>query len=111
LNALKTPIDRNRDSWLSFSCRSQSLPPLRTRRGDKQESFDMENISPQTPASAPAFAPLVPACAAHGISRTVAFELSAAGLLDTFLIGKRRYVYMDSLRTLPERLKAEGGAK
>ncbi len=71
----------------------------------------MENISPQSLANAPAFAPLVPTCAAHGISRTVAFELAASGKLDTFLIGKRRYVYIESLRTLPERLKAEGGAE
>jgi len=104
-------LDRNRDTCRNFSYRSQSLPSLRTRRGDTQENFDMENISPQSPASTPAFAPLVPACATHGISRTVAFELSAAGLLDTFLIGKRRYVHMDSLRTLPDRLKAQGGAQ
>ena len=44
------------------------------------------------------------ACKAHGISRSVAFELARNGTLHTFLIGKRRYVYMDSLRTLPDRL-------
>lgn len=64
----------------------------------------MAHLSPQSPTSAPAFAPLVTACAAHGISRTVAYELSASGLLDTFLIGKRRYVHLDSLHTLPDRL-------
>lgn len=61
----------------------------------------------------PAYRPLVEACEEHGISRTVAFELSRKGLLDTFTIGKRRYVRMDSLHTLPERLAAndaEGGA-
>jgi hypothetical protein len=56
----------------------------------------------------PAFAPLVEACKAHGISRTVAFELAASGALRTFRIGTRRYVHLDSLRTLPERLANPG---
>lgn len=52
----------------------------------------------------PEFLPLVDACKAHGISRSVAFELSRDGVLRTFLIGSRRYVYTESLRTLPERV-------
>lgn len=64
----------------------------------------METLAP------PTYAPLVTACAAHGISRTVAYELISAGKLKSFTIGKRRYVYLDSLRTLPERL-AEESAK
>ncbi|UGB39718.1 hypothetical protein [Frateuria soli] len=59
----------------------------------------------------PAFLPLVEACRQHGIGRTKAFELAAAGTLETFTIGSRRYVRLDSLRALPERLKAEGGAQ
>lgn len=62
----------------------------------------------------PAFLPLVEGCKAHGISRTVAFELTKSGLLDTFTIGTRRYVKLESLHTLPERLsvhKAKAGAK
>jgi hypothetical protein len=55
-----------------------------------------------------AFGPLVETCKAHGISRTVAFELAASGALKTFRIGTRRYVHMDSLRTLPERLANQG---
>lgn len=54
-----------------------------------------------------AFAPLVEACRDHGISRTVAFELAAKGHLDTFAIGRRRYVRLESLRTLPDRIGAE----
>lgn len=50
------------------------------------------------------YAPLVDACKAHGISRTVSFALCKAGLLENFRIGKRRYCYLESLRTLPERL-------
>lgn len=57
----------------------------------------------------PSFAPLVDACKAHGISRTVSFELSKKGLIETFSIGKRRYVYLESLRTLPQRLTERGG--
>lgn len=56
----------------------------------------------------PAFGPLVEECAKHGISRTVAFELAAGRQLDTFKLGTRRYVLLDSLRTLPERLKTSG---
>lgn len=52
----------------------------------------------------PTYQQLIPACAAHGISRTVAFQLVKDGLLTTFKIGKARYVYLESLRTLPERL-------
>jgi len=49
---------------------------------------------------------LVAACAERDISRTVAYELIYKGLLDSFLIGRRRYVYLDSLDTLPQRLTA-----
>ena len=51
------------------------------------------------------YGPLVEVCIAHGISRTVAFELSDKKLLDTFKIGVRRYVYLESVRTLPQRLQ------
>jgi hypothetical protein len=47
---------------------------------------------------------MVDACAEHGISRTVAFELVRDGLLETFTIGTRRYVMLASLRDLPKRL-------
>lgn len=57
----------------------------------------------------PAYRPLVEACDEHGISRTVAFDLAKKGLLDTFRLGTRRYVRLESLRTLPERLPAVGG--
>lgn len=57
----------------------------------------------------PLYRPLVEACRDHGISRTVAFELARKGLLETFTIGVRRYVYLASLKTLPERLAAAGG--
>ena len=56
----------------------------------------------------PSFGPLVEVCNAFGISRTVAFELAADGLLDTFKLNARRYVYIDSVRTLPQRISEEG---
>lgn len=57
----------------------------------------------------PTYQPLVPGCRAFGIARSKAFELAKSGKLETFKIGARRYVYLDSLRTLPERLAmAEG---
>jgi hypothetical protein len=62
-----------------------------------------------TPRPRP-FAGLVEAATARGISRTVAYALVARGLLDVFSIGRRRYVYIDSLDTLGERL-SEGDHK
>ena len=59
------------------------------------------------PHETPTYRPLVTACAEHGICRSVAVELAKSGLLATFTIGTRRCVYLDSLRTLPERLAAE----
>lgn len=47
---------------------------------------------------------LVDVCKAYGISRTNAFKYASEGLLETFMIGNRRYVYIDSVQTLPERL-------
>lgn len=55
----------------------------------------------------PTYSPLVKACLAHGIGRNTAFELARSGKLETFRIGSRRFVYTESLRTLPERLAAE----
>lgn len=57
-----------------------------------------------------AFASLVETCREYGISRTIAFELAARGDLETFTIGRRRYVKLESLRTLPERLAAREAA-
>jgi hypothetical protein len=56
------------------------------------------------------YAPLVSTCRAFGIGRTRAFEYAKSGALRTTTIGTRRYVYLESVRTLPERLAATGGA-
>lgn len=61
--------------------------------------------------SEPAFGPLVEECAKHGISRSVAYELVASGHLETFKIGARRYVLVESLRSLPGKLARQGDGK
>ncbi len=48
---------------------------------------------------------LVKEAARRDISRSAAFELARIELLETFKIGARRYVYLDSLDTLPQRMK------
>ena len=55
------------------------------------------------------FRPFIPECTKRGIGKTKAYELANAGLIDTFTIGTKRYVLLDSLLTLPERLKDAGG--
>ncbi|MBS0576069.1 MAG: helix-turn-helix domain-containing protein [Proteobacteria bacterium] len=65
----------------------------------------------QTAPHEPAFAPFIEACRAHGIAKTTAYELLSDGLLETFRIGRRRYVRLESLRALPDRLAAEAKAE
>lgn len=55
----------------------------------------------------PSYAPLVLACALHGIGRTTAFQLARDGQLDTFKIGARTFVTLESLATLPGRMRGE----
>lgn len=50
------------------------------------------------------FGPFIPECVKRGIGKTRAYELADAGDLETFLIGSKRYVYIDSLLTLPQRM-------
>lgn len=64
--------------------------------------------APPDPTPIPVyFAPLVKACAAQGISRSRAYKLMQQGMLTTFSINSSRYVMMDSLRSLPERLGSQ----
>ena len=51
------------------------------------------------------FLPFVETCEEHGISRTAAYRLADRGLIETFTLGRRRYVVMESLRTLPDRMR------
>ena len=61
-------------------------------------------------ACEPTYGPLVESAQSFGICRSVAFALAREGKLDTFTIGTRRYVVLESLRTLPERLAANDAA-
>lgn len=54
------------------------------------------------------YGPLVAVCKAHGISRTNAFKLSNSGMLKTFIYNGRRYVTLQSMRELPQRLDLVG---
>lgn len=51
------------------------------------------------------FGPFIPECSKRGLGKTKAYELANAGLLETFPIGSKRYIYLDSLLTLPRRLQ------
>jgi hypothetical protein len=59
----------------------------------------------------PTYRPLADVLPEYGISRTRGFELARLGLLDTFTIGRRRYVYIESMQTLHERIKDYEGHK
>ena len=50
------------------------------------------------------FGGLVEECAARDIGRSKAFQLVRDGYLDTFKIGRRTYVKLDSLDSLPDQL-------
>lgn len=50
------------------------------------------------------FRPFIPECTKRGIGKNTAYNLANNGLLETFLIGRKRYIYLDSIETLPERL-------
>lgn len=51
------------------------------------------------------YGPFVKECAKRGLGRTRAYALANAGLLETDHVGKTRIVYLDSLLSLPQRLK------
>ena len=55
------------------------------------------------------YRPFVPACRKRGFGKTLAYRYASAGLLETFTIGKKRYVYLDSLLTLPQRAARADG--
>lgn len=67
--------------------------------------MNLESASPRP------FEAMVPACAKRGIGRTVAFDLQRKGLIETFHIGSKSYVFIDSLDTLHERLPKRAAVK
>jgi hypothetical protein len=57
----------------------------------------------------PTYAELVKECERWDICRTKAFDYARRGLIDTFVMGRKRYVVIASLESLPERLRAAQG--
>lgn len=51
------------------------------------------------------YGPFVKECAKRGLGKTRAYALANAGLLDFGYVGRSRIVYLDSLLTLPQRMK------
>ena len=58
----------------------------------------------------PTYGPLVESCAAYGIKRSRAHEYAKNGLISTFTMGRKRYVYLSSLDSLPERIAASSSS-
>lgn len=54
------------------------------------------------------FAPMIKAGEDRGITRTNMYEMARRNMIETFKIGRTRYVMLDSLRSLPERADANG---
>lgn len=54
------------------------------------------------------FRPFVEECARVGLGRSKSYQLAAEGLIETVLIGRRRFVYLDSLYSLPQRIGKDG---
>jgi hypothetical protein len=51
------------------------------------------------------YGPFVKECAKRGIGKSKAYQLANDGFLATDYVGKTRVVYLDSLLSLPQRLK------
>ena len=56
----------------------------------------------------PKFYPFIKACKAHGIGKSAAYKLLEEGALETFMIGPRRYVVLESLYALSQKIKNKG---
>ena len=101
---------------VSVANRSKKLPAAIHASSASQTQpspfgFTDETVTPPTNQfRSPEYGELVAECARWGIRRTKAFELSRLKLIDTFSIGRKKYVMLESLATLPARLSA-GGAK
>lgn len=52
----------------------------------------------------PTYGLLTETCRAFGIARTQAFAYARTGALETFYMNGRRYVYVESLKSLPQRV-------
>lgn len=55
------------------------------------------------------FGPLVPVMAEYGFKRTTSFAMARSKVVDTFLVGRRRYVTRESIEALCRALGVEAG--
>jgi hypothetical protein len=69
---------------------------------------DAEKIAAHASKDTRTFAPLLEVASAHGIARTNAYTLVQRGLIETFKIGRVRYVVLESLRSLPQHAGPNG---
>jgi hypothetical protein len=70
----------------------------------------MKTTNQFEPAQAATFGTLVCECKRRGIARTTAFKLAREGRIQTFCIGRRRYVVLASLEALAFESKEGEGA-
>ncbi len=59
---------------------------------------------PNTSPEPYGYGPLVPECKRRGIAKTTAFHLARKGLIETFMLGRKRFVRIASLESLPDRI-------
>lgn len=53
------------------------------------------------------YGPLLNECEKRGIRKTRAYEYAAKGLIETFSIGRKKYVYVDSILSLPSKIASK----
>ena len=83
----------------SFSCTKSTTLNRNTRV--------KKNDTTLNGAPAVTYGEFVSTCAKFDIKRGTAYNLLAEGMLETFTIGTKRYVYLESLETLPQRLASK----
>ena len=92
--------------------KSQNLLAVEVPRAARTNSDHNQHFSKATESvlPAPTFGPLVATCKRYGINRGMAFRLARERAVATFLVGRKRFVDIASLESLPERLrKSQGG--
>jgi len=69
---------------------------------------DTGQSAQQVSQAAGEFAPMIKAGEDRGITRTNMYEMARRNMIETFKIGRTRYVMLDSLRSLRQRADANG---
>ena len=68
------------------------------------KTYGTQQMKDENSTQSPSYGPLAVVCERYGIGRTKAFQLAKDGFLETFSMCGKRYVYIRSLETLPERM-------